>query len=255
MGPRPIVAAAAVALAAVMAPGPAPALAAGEDLTVVSTVTTPRGTTKTQTQYLSADRMRTWDADRDTIVDFATGKVYILDDQRKEYSQTSLAELRAFLDQMESAMAGRAVFDRAVGATASVSVERGTDDRAVAGHPTEQHVLSMGDAMRYEVWTAPDLEPPARYFEARKVLYAAMGPMGRRFDRILDEMQKIRGLPLATSVDYRMRMTRRQVRVEATEVRKGPIPPSTFMPPADYKEVESPFGRRPSPRPSPRPTP
>ena len=245
----------AAALAAVLtiAGGSRPAAAAVEDLTIVSTVTTPRGTTKTQTQYLTADRMRTWDADRDTIVDFATGKVVLLDDRRKEYSETSLVELRAFLDQMEAAMAGRPVFDRAVGATASVSVEKGTDDRAVAGHRTEQHILTMGDAMRYEVWTAKDLEPPARYFEARKVLYATIGPMGRRFDRILDEMQKLKGLPLATSVDYRMRMTRRQIRVEATEVRKGPIPGSTFAPPADYKRVDSPFGRRPAPRVSPSP--
>jgi hypothetical protein len=228
--------------------------AGAEDLTIVSSVTTPRRAARTQTQYLSADRLRTWDGDRDTIVDLRSGQVILLDDRRKEYSETSLAELRAFLDQMESAMAGRAVFDRAIGATASVSVEKGTDDRTIAGHPTEQHVLALGDAMRYEVWIAPDLAAPERYFEARKVLYATMGPMGRRFDRIFDEMQRLKGLPLATSIDYRMRMTRRQVRVEATEVRKGPIPASTFAAPAGHKKVESPFGRG-APAPSPRPFP
>ena len=250
---RARVIAAVVALILAAAAASRPAAAAVDDLTIVSTVTTPRGTAKTQTQYLTADRMRTWDADRDTIVDFATGKVVVLDDRRKEYSETSLVELRAFLDQMEAAMAGRDVFDRAVGATASVTVEEGKDERTIAGHRTEDHILSMGDSMRYEVWTAKDLEPPARYFEARKVLYATLGPMGRRFDRILDAMQKLKGLPVAWSVDYRMRMTRRQVRVEATEVRKGPIPEQTFAPPADYKKVDSAFGRRPSPRVSPSP--
>jgi uncharacterized protein DUF4412 len=249
MGARAIVA----VLALIVAAGASLPAAAADHLTIVSTVTTPRGTSKTQTQYLTPDRMRTWDADRDTIVDFATGKVIVLDDRRKEYSETSLVELRAFLDQMEAAMAGRDVFDRSVGATASVTVEEGKDERTIAGHRTEDHVLTMGDAMRYEVWTAKDLEPPARYFEARKVLYATIGPMGRRFDRILDAMQKLKGLPIASSVDYRMRMTRRQVRVEATEVRKGPIPDSTFAAPADYKKVDSPFGRRPAPRNSPSP--
>jgi Domain of unknown function (DUF4412) len=230
-----------------------PRAAAGEDLTIVSTVATPRGTTRTETQYLSADRMRTWDDDRDTIVDLRSGKVLLLDDRRKEYSETSLAELRAFLDQMESAMTGRSVFDGETGATASVDVARGTDDRTIAGYRTEQHVLTMGDAMRYEVWTAPDLAPPARYYEARKALYATMGPMGHRFDRLLEQMERIKGLPLATATDYRMRMTRRQARVEATEVRKGAIAEATFAVPAGYKLVDSPFGRRavPTPRPSP----
>jgi hypothetical protein len=232
-----------------------PLASAAEDLTIVSSVSTPRGATRTQTQYLSADRMRTWDGDRDTIVDLRSGTVIVLDDQRKEYSETSLDDLRAFLDQMESAMAGRTVFDRAVGATASVTVEKGSEDRTIAGHRTEDHVLTMGDAMRYEVWTAPDLVPPSRYFEARKVLYATLGPMGRRFDRIFDQMAGIKGLPLANAVDYRMRMTRRQVRVEATEVRKGPIPPATFAPPTDYKKVESPWSRRPPASPVPRPSP
>ncbi|HEY8152303.1 MAG TPA: hypothetical protein VIK51_25590, partial [Vicinamibacteria bacterium] len=68
---------------------------------------------------------------------------------------------------------------------------------------------------------------------------------------LYDEMKKIRGLPLATALDYRMRVTRRQVSTEATEVRKGPIPESTFVAPADYMKIESPFGGGRPPRPSP----
>src|SRR4029079_13666737 len=80
---------------------------AAEDLTIISTVTTPRGTTRTQTQYLSSSRMRLSGEDRDTIVDLTSGRILILDNQRKEYSETSLDELRAFFDQIDSAIAGR----------------------------------------------------------------------------------------------------------------------------------------------------
>jgi len=242
---------AAFVVAALMAGRPRAAPA--EDLTIVSTVTTPRGTTRPQTQYLSPSRMRMSGEERDTIVDLVSGKITILDNRRKEYSETTLDELRAFVDQIDSAMAGRPIVDGSVGATASVTVEKGKGGRKVAGYDTEPYILTMGDSMRMEVFTTTALEPPARYFDARKVLYASMGPMGRRFDRLYDEMKKIKGLPLATSLDYRMRVARRQVSTEATEVRKGPIPDSVFVAPSDYKKIDSPFGgdRPPRPRPSP----
>jgi hypothetical protein len=242
---------AAVVVAALAASLPRPVGA--EDLTIVSTVTTPRGTTRTQTQYLSPSRLRMSGDERDTIVDLVSGKITILDNRRKEYSETTLDELRVFLDQIDSAMAGRPLFDRAIGATDSVTVEKGTAGKKVAGYDTVPYVLTMGDSMRMEVFTTTALEPPARYFDARKVLYASLGPMARRFDRMYDEMKKIKGFPLATSLDYRMRVARRQVSTEATEVRKGPIPDSVFLAPSDYKKVDSPFGgeRPPRPRPSP----
>jgi hypothetical protein len=224
--------------------------AVAEDLTIVSTVITPHGTARTQTQYLSASRMRMSGDERDTIVDLGSGRITLLDNRRKEYSETTLDELRAFLDQMDAAMAGRPLFDRAIGATASVSVEKGTTGRKVAGYDTAQHTLTMGESMRLEVWMTTALEPPAHYFDARKVVYATMGPMGRRFDRLYDEMKKLKGFPLATALDYRMRVTRRQVSTEATEVRKGAIPESTFAAPEGYKKVESPFGGARPPRPS-----
>ena len=228
-------------------PRPAPA----EDLTVVSTVNTPRGTTRTQTQYLSASRMRVSGDERDTIVDLVSGKITLLDNRRKEYSETTLDELRAFLDQMDAAIAGRPIVDGAIVATASVSVEKGTSGRKVAGYDTDAYTLTMGDSMRMEVWMTTALQPPPRYFDARKILYATRGPIGRRYDRLYDEMKKIAGFPLATALDSRMRVTRRQVSTEATEVRKGPIPQSTFAAPEGYKKIESPFGGGRPPRPSP----
>lgn len=238
-------------VAALVAALPRPARA--EDLTIVSNVTTPRGTTRTQTQYLSPSRMRMAGDERDTIVDLGSGKITILDNRRKEYSETTLDELRVFLDQIDSAMEGRSIVDKSAGATGSVTLEKGTGGRKIAGYDTEQYILIMGEWMRVEVFTTTALEPPARYFDARKVLYASMGPMARRFDRVYDEMKKIKGFPLATVFDYRMRVARRQVTTEATEVRKGPIPDSVFAAPSDYKKIDSPFGgdRPPRPRPSP----
>jgi hypothetical protein len=238
-----------LALAALSIALPRPA--AAEDLTIVSTVNTPRGTTRTQTQYLSGSRLRMSGDERDTIVDLVSGKITLLDNRRKEYSETTLAELRAFLDQMDAAMAGRPIVDGAIGSTASVSVEKGASGRKVAGYDTDPYTLTMGDSLRMEVWMTTALQPPPHYFDARKILYATRGPIGRRYDRLYDEMKKIAGFPLATALDSRMRVTRRQVSTEATEVRKGPIPESTFAAPADYTKIESPFGGGRPPRSSP----
>lgn len=238
-----------LSVAALLAALECPALA--EDLTIVSTVTTPRGTARTQTQYLSASRMRVSGDERDTIVDLVSGKITILDNRRKEYSETTLNELRGFLDQMDAAMAGRPDVDGAIGATSRVSVEKGAGGRKLAGYDTDQYTLTMGDSMRMDVWMTTALQPPPHYFDARKILYATRGPIGRRYDRLYDEMKKIAGFPLATALDSRMRVSRRQVATEATEVRMGPIPESTFAAPSDYKRIESPFGAGRRPRPSP----
>jgi len=218
--------------------------AAASGLVIVSEVTTPRSGARTQTQFLSTTRFRLTDDGRDTIVDLVSGRVTLVDDGRKEYSETSLDDLRAFLDQMESAMAGRSLFDRSIGATASVTVQKAEGAREIAGYATQPYTLTMGDSMKVDVWMASGLRPPARYFEARKVPYAVMGPMlGGRYDRILDALQHIGGLPLAMDVDYRMRTVRRQVTTKAVELRTEAIADRTFAAPAEYKKVESPLGR------------
>jgi hypothetical protein len=68
--------------------------------------------------------------------------------------------------------------------------------------------------------------------------------MSRRFEAMFDEMKKIKGFPLATTVDYKMMMVQQQTLTEATDVRKGPIPASAFEVPAGYRKVPSAFAKR-----------
>ena len=209
----------------------------------MSTVTTPRGTTRTQTQYLALAHADV--GKRDTIVDLVSGKITILDNRRKEYSRppsTSCAFPRS-----DRRGHGRAtIVDQSAGATGSVTIEKGTGGKKVAGYDTEPHILTMGEWMRVEVFTTTALEPPARYYDARKVLYASMGPMARRFDRVYDEMKKIKGFPLATTFDYRMRVARRQV--STGRPRSARADPGLRVRRARLQEVESPFGADRPPR-------
>jgi hypothetical protein len=222
-----------------------PALAAAaEDLTIVSRVTSAKGGGGTQTQYLAADRIRTSDGDTDTIVDLASGRITLVNNKKKEYSETTMDELKAFMAQLDQAMAGNPMMEKLMGKAGAVAVQKGTAGRKIAGYDTDQYILTMGDNMRFEIFAAPALPPPMQYFDARKALYATMGPMGKRFDAMFEEMKKIKGFPLATTIDYKMMMVQQQTLTEATEVKKGPIPASAFEVPAGFKKVASPFAKR-----------
>ncbi|HUG54409.1 MAG TPA: hypothetical protein VMR21_12455 [Vicinamibacteria bacterium] len=233
---------AAVALAPLL--GAVPGSAGAADLTIVWTVTTPRGGERTQTHSITSTKIRTTDADRDVIVDAASGRVVFVDHRRKEHSESSLEDVAAFLRQMDAALAGGTAVERTLGPLGPVRVEKGGESRTIAGFATERYTLSMGDSIRFEVWAALSLPAPAQVYDARRVVFARRGPIGTRFDRILEEMREIPGMPLAVTIEYRMRMGPRQVTTEAREVRQGPIPESTFAVPAGYEKVEPPFGRQ-----------
>ena len=228
--------AAAVALLAVAAAVPAAA-----DLTVVSTVTAGKNRTMNATQYISAEKVRSSDGELDTIIDLATGKMIHVDHKKKAYYETSLEEMRAHFAELEKMMNDNPIMAQMMGKVTDVEVEKGSGTRTIAGYECEQYLLSMGEKLRFEIWATRDLETPIQYLDARKMAYAAMGPMASRFDKMYEEMKEIGGFPLSTKVDMRMMGRGVESLSEATEVGKEPIPAGTFDPPAGYKKKKSPF--------------
>ena len=91
--------------------------------------------------------------------------------------------------------------------------------------------------------TAPGLSAPGRYSDGRRLAAVALGPMGALFQRMYEELKKVTGFPLSTAVIFRTPVFRTETLEEATEVRKGSIPPSTFEVPAGYKKGRSPLER------------
>ena len=78
-----------------------PALA--EDLTIVFK-TTGEGGGGTSTSYYSSEKMRTGDAQNETIVEYATGRITAIDHKKKEYSEITLAEMEAAMKAMAAKM-------------------------------------------------------------------------------------------------------------------------------------------------------
>lgn len=216
--------------------------AAAEDLTIISQVTTKKGAPTTSTQYVSSDKIRTSDGRIDTIIDVASGRMIQIDHKKKSYYETSLEDLRAHFAELEKMLEQTPMLANMFGRATEVQVREGSGSRTVAGYACRQYLVSMGDKFKFELWVAPDLEAPIQYHDAKKLTYAAMGPMGARFEKMYDAMKKIQGFPLWSKVETAIMGFDMEVVSEATEVREGPLPAGTFEPPAGYKmQKSSPF--------------
>ena len=213
-----------------------------EDLTVVSKVTMGEKT-GTSTQYMTSTKSRSTDGQADSIIDFPTGKLTFIDHQKKTYWETTLEEMAAYMDGLERDMKGNPMLARMFGGSDEVSVERGKVSRKVAGYDCDEYTMKMGESFVFDVCAAKGLQPPPQYYEGRKLSFAAMGPMGKRYAKMFEEMKKVKGYPVALDMDVDMGMTKISTTTEATEVRKGPIPASTFDIPAGYAKKPSPFKR------------
>ena len=113
--------------------------------------------------------------------------------------EAAMQEAFTAMAQLEASMAGNPVMEKMMGKVGEVTVEKGSAPRKIAGYDTEHYVMTMGENFRQEVWAAPALTPPLQYFDAQSAMYAAMGPLGRKFQKMGDELRKIKGFPLATT--------------------------------------------------------
>jgi len=230
-----------------------------EDLTIVFK-TSGSGGAGTSTQYLSSERMRTHDAERDMIFEYGTGRIVTVDHKKKQYSETTLAEIeqamKAASAQMEQQMANippamRERMQKMMGGmTGEVTVTEG-GTRQVAGYDTQQYTVKMGDNMTMELWNTEDLQPPIPNVELRKLASftgpmatMAQNPMFKGMADFAEKMKEIAGYTLADHTTVKMMGRSIETSREATEVKTGPIPASEFDVAAiapGYKKVESPL--------------
>jgi Domain of unknown function (DUF4412) len=209
------------------------------DLTIVSKVTMGDSVSDSTT-YLTSEYSRSHSGQNDSIMHFPTGKMTMIDHGKKEYWETSLEEMTAYWKKLTREMKGTPM-EAMFGFGEEVEVEKLPGKRSFAGYDCQRYSLSLGDVLEVDLWASTSLEPPARYFDGRKLAAAAMGPMGQLFEKLYDELKKIKGFPLSTAVILRTPMSRTQTLDEAVEVKKGPIPASTFAVPSGYKKKKSPF--------------
>jgi predicted nucleic-acid-binding Zn-ribbon protein len=224
-----------------------PAVAAADDLTVVSKVTLNQGTPTTSTQYITGQKIRSSDGEHDTIVDVAAGRFTVINHKKKEYYEFTRDEMAASMAKLDQQMSGPmgAMFEKMMGGKAGeVTVTKGTS-RKVAGYDCTNYTFTLGENMKYDVCSTQAVQLPDQlyYYDALKGPYSMMGPMGKRFEKLFDEMKKIKGFPIAMNSQVNMMTVKMNIASEATEVKKGPIPASAFAVPAGYTKKDAPFKR------------
>ena len=220
-----------------------PAIAGAEDITVVSKTTTNQGAPSTSTQYIAADRMRTSDGVHDTIMEVAAGRFTMIDHKKKEYYEFTRDEMLASMQKLEQQMSGPmgAMMEKMMGGKAGeATVEKGAS-RKVAGYDCTIYTVSLGENLKYEMCATQALQLPVQYYDALKGPSSMMGPMARHFDKVFDEMKKIKGFPIAMTSTVNMMGTKVNHVSEATEIRKGAIPATAFAIPAGYTKKDAPF--------------
>jgi len=222
-----------------------PAVAGAEEMTVVSRTTVGTGAPTTSTQYIGTDRIRTSDGENDVIVEVGTGRLTVINHKKKEYYEVTREQMQAGMQKFEQQMAGPAgaMLEKMMGGKAGeVAVEKGAT-RKVAGYDCTSYTFSLGESMRYETCMTQGLQLPTVYYDALRSPYAMMGPMGKRFEKVFDAMQKVKGFPIAMSSSVSMMGKNMSITSETTEVRRGAIPATAFELPAGYKKKDSPLGK------------
>ena len=214
-----------------------------DDLTIVSRVTPSKGSPSTSTQYISKDRIRTNDERYDTLLDLRDGSITQIDHKKKTYSKTTFEEMRAHFAELEEMLDSNPIMSKMFGKATDVNVQKTSETREVAGYSCVKYILSMGEKFRFDVWVTSEIKPPMEYYDARKMLYAAMGPSASRFEKMYDEMKKIDGMALATDIDMKVMGFDASSESIATEVRKGDLGDDIFAIPSGYKQKGSPFDK------------
>jgi len=221
----------------------APFAAAAEDLTVVTKVVPPKGQPTTSTQYFSASKIRTSDGNLDTVIDLENGRIVSIEHKKKSYYETSFEEIRAFFAQLETLLESNPMLEQMFGKATAAEVRETGEKRTIAGYECRKLIVTMGEKMSFEVWATSEIEVPLEYYDAQKMLYATMGPMASRFEKMYDALKGIGGFTLATTIDSKVMGMQIHSESEAIEVKKGALPADAFEVPAGYKKKKSPYDR------------
>ena len=219
--------------------------ASAEDLTI----TFKSSDGGTATHYFSRDRIRTNNGKSDTIMEFASGRIVMIDNQKKEYSEMTITEIdeamKAASAQMEQAMANvppqmrEKMAGMMGGGAAEASVTKG-ETKTIAGYPCQTWTISMGTTMTQETCNSTALTPPFDPANFQKMSRISI-PMMQGMDKMFKEMAKIQGISLMHHTTMNIMGRKTDNGSEATEVKKGPISADVFAIPAGYKQVESPM--------------
>jgi hypothetical protein len=203
-------------------------------------------------QYITAEKMRLDDPDHDLIVEFASGKMTMVDKKKNEYFEVTRDEMvraaEAMQKKMDEAMAKMppAMREKMAGAMGGggglLAVTVGTGSRKIAGYDAHPYTVTVGTVMQRELWAA-EIPIPQPAVDAQASLALLAAPMMKNAAKAVEEMKKVKGFPLYESTTVKVLKSKTTVK-EATEVKTSAVDPKVFViDTTKLKKVESPFAK------------
>ncbi len=172
----------------------------------------------------------------DYIYRLDKGKIIILNHKEKTYAETTMDEIRRRLTRPDPMKQEQQEMMRRLGMGGGISVTSLGAAEAIAGYRTEKYSVRT-PVSQGEIWVAPDLEVPPGYYDMVTSYLAAEAPgLGQMFKEMKDK--QVKGFLLKQVSGSPMPMMKGvTITRVAVSVEKGPIPRSTFEPPAGYRRV------------------
>ena len=233
--------------ALILAPGiPSQTRLFEQDLTLYQSTTgtgmgmgTEGNAPRTSISYFSNSSMKTTGANgNDVIMRYDQGKIISVDHKKKTYSEMTVEELQQKINEAAKSMnankeqmeALKKMMGQSFG---PVSVTKEGPGETIAGYATEKYLVT--GPMEMQIWAAPELKIPGAYYDMMKLNV----PQNPLFDmgKMFEEMKKINGLGLKTIMTMKVMGRTMTTTTIVTDIKKGPIPASTFEVPAGYKAV------------------
>ena len=229
---------------------------AADDLTVISNVTTNGKPGGIDTSYISGDHVRHSQSEgTDVIIDLKTGTMTTINQKKKNYFVITKQDLEAMQAQMaermndpkmKQAMAMMQGLGSSMASSAEVKKTGAT--RKVAGYACEEWLISMGGMMTMTECVTNDLKYPvqswaamADFSESMRKSMSGFGPSAKAGADYAEKMKSIKGFPVATSSTVDAGAMKITTSSEVTEIRRDPIPASTWQAPQGFTQVENPM--------------
>jgi hypothetical protein len=232
------------------------ATCAAEDLTVVSNVTTNGKPGGIDTNYISGDHIRhSQSQGTDVIIDLKTGTMTNINEKKKNYFVMTKQDMEAMQAKMTERMNDPKVKQamammQGLGSSmaSSAEVKKTGVTRKVAGYSCEEWLISMSGMMSMTECVTNDLKYPvqswaamADFSESMRKSMSGFGPTAKSGADFAEKMKSIKGFPVATSSTVDAGVMKMTTTSEVTEVRREPIPASTWEVPQGFTQVENPM--------------
>ncbi len=187
--------------------------------------------------WMSADKMREDEGtSKSTIIRFDQNKIYVIDHDKKEYTEIGLPidfekvlppEAQQMMQMMQ--------------VTAKVTETGETQN--IKGWDCKKYLLELGISMmgmnmpmKMEMWVTKDLDIDLDLYEKFYTEMLALQPMFKDF---AEEFNKIDGYPVMTDMTMNMMGSEMKSHEEVVSVEEKDAPEGTYEIPSDYTKSET----------------